>query len=1512
MNDCHPRPVQDAMRLSHPKLPILSSPRSGPGSMVYARRLQHAKKGLLLTSSHFTQPKLRRHSPVYAPAGGELDRSNSPSPRVTPAPPEGDALSDRQWRQVKCDYADWKQAALRVPCMCQMNKLLAQKSLAQGSTVHDTGGTLRDDVATGLDPIRHLGPLADPRDGFSGSAKPYRNGRRFGAVSEGRREQETFRLALLSISSQWSLLTGCCRYDPSLIAQAVHNDLNNLIPSAELRASPDPALTAFAELAVLRLKTSRALISLFDRNYQYIVAEATPSLPLTPYAESAGHEVGEHLVLCGTAIPRAAGICELALGNSRPPLAKASLGGADVPITIIPDLAADPRSSQRAFCHLAPENRFYIGVPLRTSKGIDIGVLCVFDTRPRGDLDDISIRFVRDLSQVVVDYLDFRRQRENHRRADRMVRGVGSFVEGKSTISEWKTANESPEILVDDLPQEGSIDKMPQHVELDLDLQAPDTPTSCSSPSGQLQIGSPHHQPASQERPLRRPGPTPISNPTSSDAPTKTGRSTSSFARTHPQEPRTRHIFSKATNVIREAIDVDFVLFLEASIRSFGGLAESTSYPAKSLEDSLSSSSSSDEMEYPQQCEIGNRSQGNGKPSCRVLGFSSPSVSSMDGDPPSQAFSSVSEGFLTKLLRRYPEGKIFNFDARGTFQSSDDSRDETISGLAAVELSEESTAAADQPHWADPSRKRSTERASPLNEAREITAIFPGARSVAIVPLWDTEKHRWYAGGFVCSTNPGRTFAVEHELSYLRAFGIVIMSEVDRLKAQLTERSKIDLLSSLSHDLRSPLHGIILGAELLSDTPLDAFQGEMLASIETCSRTLLDTMNHLLDLSKINNFIGPASRRRTTKDPTAPSGTRGFNDRGVGDRGEGLGIEAGMMSIASNFELDVLAEEVVESVCAGFSYQRQSIAHLVHEQSTERAEDPDMIRRLDSILAIEDVASTSRRRGDLLMLLGDFAVTLDISPAVSWTFHAQSGAIRRIIMNLLGNSLKFTSKGIVNVSVLQLLQDEGKPQNFTNVKIIVTDTGRGMSENYLCNHLFTSFCQEDSLSAGLGLGLSLVNQIVAKLGGSIQVASKLGQGTKVTVVLPLRGAAASSPTDNPTSAGLDEFNSLAGQLKGLRVRLLGLPTEHNVHGVGDPSWLKGTRSEGALLANFCAEWLRMHIVEPSVSGQLLADLIITTEISLEDLLAGQRHGGISTPVVVICRNALLARQLANSARFNNRDTIFEFVSQPIGPRKLAKVLLLSLRRWIKLQASAISIAIPSPLNTVEATPSDLAPDAGIRLTPELEYFCRPFKKEETVADPATEDGIAQDSQQRGETVVLRTAEAGCPIKENEIRSGGLPERPNEDSVPTLVPAPQTTTVSEPDASGPRFLLVDDNPINLRILVSYVKKLGHRFTCATNGLEAFEAFKEGIGQGADHFKFILMDISMPVMDGFESTRRIRALEMERGLSRCNIFALTGLASASAQQEAFASGIDLFLTKPVRLKELNKILESKGVS
>jgi CheY-like chemotaxis protein len=64
--------------------------------------------------------------------------------------------------------------------------------------------------------------------------------------------------------------------------------------------------------------------------------------------------------------------------------------------------------------------------------------------------------------------------------------------------------------------------------------------------------------------------------------------------------------------------------------------------------------------------------------------------------------------------------------------------------------------------------------------------------------------------------------------------------------------------------------------------------------------------------------------------------------------------------------------------------------------------------------------------------------------------------------------------------------------------------------------------------------------------------------------------------------------------------------------------------------------------------------------------------------------------------------------------------------------------------------------------------------------------------------------------------------------------------------------------------------------------------------------------MPVMDGMEATRAIRKLEHDRQQKAALIIALTGLGSATSQQEAFSNGMNLFLTKPVRFNDLRKIL------
>lgn len=71
-----------------------------------------------------------------------------------------------------------------------------------------------------------------------------------------------------------------------------------------------------------------------------------------------------------------------------------------------------------------------------------------------------------------------------------------------------------------------------------------------------------------------------------------------------------------------------------------------------------------------------------------------------------------------------------------------------------------------------------------------------------------------------------------------------------------------------------------------------------------------------------------------------------------------------------------------------------------------------------------------------------------------------------------------------------------------------------------------------------------------------------------------------------------------------------------------------------------------------------------------------------------------------------------------------------------------------------------------------------------------------------------------------------------------------------------------------------------------------------------------DISMPIMDGIQSTRHIRHYERENSLTPVALIALTGAANPTTRQEAFASGVDLYLTKPIAMKSLKSMLEDLG--
>ncbi len=118
------------------------------------------------------------------------------------------------------------------------------------------------------------------------------------------------------------------------------------------------------------------------------------------------------------------------------------------------------------------------------------------------------------------------------------------------------------------------------------------------------------------------------------------------------------------------------------------------------------------------------------------------------------------------------------------------------------------------------------------------------------------------------------------------------------------------------------------------------------------------------------------------------------------------------------------------------------------------------------------------------------------------------------------------------------------------------------------------------------------------------------------------------------------------------------------------------------------------------------------------------------------------------------------------------------------------------------------------------------------------------------------------------------------------------------ASKARILLVEDNPVNEHIVRVMVERAGHTVVSVSDGLRAVEQFEK------EHFDAILMDCQMPVMDGYQSAGEIR--KREQSGRHTPIIALTASAMKGERERCLAAGMDDFLSKPVELAELSRVL------
>ena len=238
--------------------------------------------------------------------------------------------------------------------------------------------------------------------------------------------------------------------------------------------------------------------------------------------------------------------------------------------------------------------------------------------------------------------------------------------------------------------------------------------------------------------------------------------------------------------------------------------------------------------------------------------------------------------------------------------------------------------------------------------------------------------------------------------------------ETSNRQLDQASRAKGMYLTNMSHELRTPLNAIIGFAEVLLESgreeQLSDYQIDRLSRILTSGQHLLELINSLLDLSK---------------------------------------IEAGQMEIQhTKFQLEILLQEVMES-----------LEPLLHEKS----------------LQYELIFQADRQ----------------------YLLFSDSGKVRQVLINLLGNAIKFTEPG--GLVEIRISQDE------TGIYVAIQDSGCGITDEQQ-QQIFNVFHQVKSSrippQKGTGLGLALVQSLMELLGGSVSLKSKVGKGSTFTIRFP--------------------------------------------------------------------------------------------------------------------------------------------------------------------------------------------------------------------------------------------------------------------------------------------------------------------------------------------------------------------------------------------------------------------------
>ncbi|EIW84222.1 hypothetical protein CONPUDRAFT_163400 [Coniophora puteana RWD-64-598 SS2] len=709
------------------------------------------------------------------------------------------------------------------------------------------------------------------------------------------------------------------------------------------------------------------------------------------------------------------------------------------------------------------------------------------------------------------------------------------------------------------------------------------------------------------------------------------------------------------------------------------------------------------------------------------------------------------------------------------------------------------------------------------------------------VPVFNVDKRPF---ALICAYNasdPVRRFLEGHELSYLRAIGVIILSAVLKRRMMLADQSKSLFISNISHELRTPLHGILAAAELLADTPLNPGQSSFLHTVQACGTSLVETVNHVLDFTKLSGNL-------------KSGGVDNVINRSIVD-------------------ISQLVEEAVDGSWIGFCARNSAL------QTSEIGSVYSPPSRDDRTLNIVTAPETKQH----------VEVVVDIEKCdTGWTLRCEKGGIRRVLMNLFGNSLKFTTDGYIQVSLRQL-PPGNESERTVKVELSVIDTGKGISQSFLKNQLFQPFSQENPLQTGTGLGLAIVNSIVRSpsVAGKVEVASEENKGTEIKVIFEAERVP-------DISNKLQEPFVFEDPDQPPSVSLLGFKKRD-----------RGTDLLRSVLIMYLESWWGFKI-QPE-DGELGSIVVINEDPSPVSTATEKRDTHRSFIVLSTSRGD--PRVIGACNAYENMGGFSRILHKPGGPGRLRSVLKqlirTSHRRRARRSPSFASVGDAPSEDSISLHSSmldDMPTTAPPTRRPTNDWVENPKSPGLALPSPALSSSVSSRSPRSEREDTYFDQESSHLTTSNHLNSPTVSVGPGGTLLKTSIGA------AESSQRRRSVLVVEDNSILRNLLVKWLTKKGYDYREAVDGRQGVNIY-----QAEGPFDVVLVDLSMPVLDGVGATVEIREYEASQHEEQLHsiILALTGMSSLEDKRKAFEAGMDGYLVKPVAFKTLDEMFTKLGL-